>query len=54
MSDQMQSAQAFDYAALMERVHQLADTYSFLSLSYIGTSILDRAIPILHIGKGGE
>lgn len=54
MSDQMQSAHAFDYAALMERVHQLADTYSFLSLSYIGTSILDRAIPILHIGKGGR
>ncbi len=43
----------FDYATLMERLHRLADTYPFLTLSYIGTSILDRAIPILHIG-GGE
>lgn len=44
--------QSFDHAALMERVHTLADTYSFLTLSYIGTSILDRSIPILHIGSG--
>ena len=42
----------FDHAALMERVHALADAYSFLTLSYIGTSVLDRPIPILHIGKG--
>lgn len=45
---------AFDYAALMERLHPIADTYSFVTLSYIGTSILDRAIPILHIGEGGR
>ncbi len=44
----------FDYAALMERVHRLADTYPFLTLSYIGTSILDRAIPILHVGDGNR
>ncbi len=42
----------FDHAALMERVHTLADRYPFATLSYIGTSILDRAIPILHIGEG--
>ena len=44
----------FDHARLMERVHHLADTYPFLSLSYIGTSILDRAIPILHVGNGNR
>ena len=42
---------AFDYAALMERLHRLANTYSFVTLSYIGTSILDRAIPIVHVGS---
>ena len=42
----------FDHSALMERVHTLADTYSFVTLSYIGTSILDRASPVLHIGNG--
>ena len=42
----------FDHAALMERVHILADRYPFATLSYIGSSILDRAIPILHIGEG--
>ncbi|MBO5931565.1 MAG: hypothetical protein J6Q70_04945, partial [Clostridia bacterium] len=42
----------FDHAALMERVHTLADRYPFTTLSSIGTSILDRAIPILHIGEG--
>ena len=47
-------AHAFDYEAMMERVHHLTDTYSFVTLSYIGTSILDRAIPILHIGNGSR
>lgn len=46
------SIHTFDYATLTERVHSLVDTYSFVTLSYIGTSILDRAIPILHFGKG--
>ena len=45
---------AFDYATLMERLHRLADTYSFLNLTYLGTSILDRAIPVLHIGNGNR
>lgn len=52
MSNNLESIRAFDYTALMERVHHLADAYSFVTLSYIGTSILDRAIPILHFGKG--
>ena len=42
----------FDHSALLARVHRLADTYSFIDLSYIGTSVLDRAIPILHVGRG--
>jgi g-D-glutamyl-meso-diaminopimelate peptidase len=48
------SSLPFDYSALMERLHRLADTYSFLTLSYMGTSVLDRAIPILHVGSGGR
>ncbi len=52
MPDEKKRTQAFDYAALMERLRSLDDTYSFLTLSYIGTSILDRAIPILHLGSG--
>ena len=52
MPNQKNGLSAFDYTALMEHVHRLADTYPFLTLSYIGTSILDRAIPILHIGSG--
>ena len=47
-----QTVHPFDYAALTERLQRLADTYPFLTLSYIGTSILDRAIPIIHIGSG--
>ena len=54
MSNQASEAHFFDYATMMERLHSLADTYSFLTLSYIGTSILDRAIPILHIGNGSR
>ena len=52
MPRELDCSRAFDHAALMERVHSLADTYSFVTFSYIGTSILDRAIPILHIGSG--
>ncbi len=54
MPNNRESIRAFDHATLMERVHTLADAYSFVTLSYIGTSILDRAIPILHIGSGGR
>ena len=54
MPNNDESIRAFDHAALMERVHHLADAYPFVTLSYIGTSILDRAIPILHIGNGNR
>ena len=54
MSNQANEMHFFDYCAMMERLHRLSDTYSFLTLSYIGTSILDRAIPILHIGNGSR
>lgn len=54
MPNNMNSIRAFDHAALMERVHRLADAYPFVTLSYIGTSILDRPIPILHIGNGAR
>jgi g-D-glutamyl-meso-diaminopimelate peptidase len=52
MPNKLHNLDTFDYAALMERLHPVADTYSFVALSYIGTSVLDRAIPILHIGRG--
>ena len=54
MPNQQDCTRPFDYAALMERLHPLADAYPFVTLSYIGTSILDRAIPILHIGNGNR
>ena len=52
MPNKQTSVRSFDHAALTERVHHLVNAYPFVTLSYIGTSILDRAIPILHIGEG--
>ena len=52
MPNNQNSIRSFDHATLIERVHHLANTYPFVTLSYIGTSILDRTIPILHIGSG--
>ena len=54
MSNNSDSIRIFDHATLMDRVHALADAYPFLTLSYIGTSILDRPIPILHVGNGNR
>ena len=54
MSNKYTDNLPFDYAALMERMHALSNAYPFLTLSYIGTSILDRAIPILHLGSGNR
>ncbi len=54
MHNDNNTTRAFDYAALMERLHGLAEVYPFITLSYIGTSILDRAIPIIHIGSGSR
>ena len=54
MSNQQEQIRVFDYKSLMNRVNKIVDTYPFISLTYIGTSILDRAIPILHIGNGNR
>ena len=54
MPNNSDSIRIFDHARLMDRVHALADAYPFLTLSYIGTSILDRPIPILHVGNGNR
>ena len=54
MHNQETNIRVFDYSTLMERIRRLADAYSFVTLSYIGTSILDRAIPILHFGGGNR
>ena len=54
MPNQKSNPLTFDYTTLMERIHPLAEAHPFVTLSYIGTSILDRAIPILHIGSGNR
>ncbi|MBE6589976.1 MAG: peptidase M14 [Ruminococcaceae bacterium] len=42
----------FDYAQLMEHLYFLESRYPFLELSYLGTSVLDRAIPQIKLGCG--
>lgn len=41
-----------DYDRLMTRLMELSDTYAFLDLHYIGTSILGKAIPAVTFGVG--
>ncbi|MBQ8310010.1 MAG: M14 family metallocarboxypeptidase [Clostridia bacterium] len=42
----------FDYATLLQKLRQLEQTYSFFDFSYLGTTILDRGIPIVKLGHG--
>ncbi len=44
----------FDHAALTECLHALADEYSAFEFSYLGSSILDRSIPLLRFGSGAR
>jgi len=43
---------AFDHAQMMRVLSELLTRYSFLDLSYLGTSILGVPIPILTVGTG--
>ena len=41
-----------DYEYMMKAVEGLADRFGFLSVSYVGTSVMGRGIPMLSIGEG--
>lgn len=41
-----------EHALMMRYVRFFAEKYSFISLNYIGTSILGKEIPLLSIGNG--
>ncbi len=43
-----------DYKTLMGTVESLINYYPFLSLTYIGTSVLGRGIPMLTLGDNGR
>ncbi len=43
-----------DYENLMNSAQALSDRYPFLSVTYMGTSILGRGIPMLSIGEGRQ
>ncbi|MBQ8163177.1 MAG: M14 family metallocarboxypeptidase [Clostridia bacterium] len=47
----MKYEQELTYEALMEKLIFLSKKYEFLKLSYIGTSILSRPIPMITIGE---
>lgn len=41
-----------DYKNLMETLQIFSDRYPFLSITYMGTSVLGRGIPMVGIGEG--
>ncbi|MBQ9086209.1 MAG: hypothetical protein IJY47_03380 [Clostridia bacterium] len=41
-----------DHACMMETINVLCERYSFLSVSYVGESILGRGIPLVTLGEG--
>lgn len=41
-----------DYETMMERLNALAEQYPFLSVTYLGESVLGRGIPLVTLGKG--
>ena len=42
----------FDYARLTDFLFELEKRYSFLELSYLGTSVLGRPLPLIKLGTG--
>ena len=44
--------QPMDHACMMEGINVLSERYPFLSVSYVGESILERGIPLLCLGEG--
>ncbi len=51
MKERMSTATPFDHVRLTELLAQIADTYPFAELTYLGSSIMDRAIPMIKIGN---
>ena len=42
----------FDHAELIRHLHALAEQYSTVELGYLGTTVLDRGIPSVSVGRG--
>ena len=51
---QAEFLQPMDHAAMMEEINRLCEAYPFLSVSYVGESILGRGIPLLGLGEGDK
>lgn len=41
-----------DYGTMMERLNVLAEQYPFLSVTYLGESVMGRGIPLVTLGRG--
>ena len=41
-----------DYGQMMQRIEELRERYGFLSVSYMGSSVMGRGIPMLSLGEG--
>lgn len=41
-----------DYASLMDTLQIFSDRYPFISITYMGTSVLGRGIPMVSLGEG--
>lgn len=42
-----------DYRALMDTIQLFSERYPFINVTYMGTSILGRGIPMVSLGDGG-
>ena len=43
-----------DYSSLMNTLQMFSERYPFISISYMGTSVLGRGIPMVTLGEGGR
>ncbi len=43
-----------DYKFLMETLQHISERYPFVEISYMGTSVLGRGIPMVSLGMGGR
>lgn len=51
VSGKMMFQRAYDYRTMVEYMGELCVKYPCLELGYIGTSVLDRPIPVITIGQ---
>ena len=47
----MKQAKELDYSTLIEEINELSRVYEFIDVSYIGTSLLNRSIPLITLGE---